>query len=54
MLNDDDKIIVQLLKKMMDVRCGRNKQLSYMKKENTQGKVLETTTTVLGICCYPF
>ena len=54
MLDNNNKIIAYTIDKKMIVRCERSKQLSYIKKENMQEKVLETMATMSGMCCYPF
>lgn len=46
MLNDDNQITIYMIDKSIDDNKGENKRLNYMKKKNTQEKVLEITVTM--------
>ena len=49
MLDDDDKITAYAIDEKMINDEGESKRLSYMRKENTRGKVPEITVTVSGV-----
>lgn len=49
MLNHNNKITAYTIDNKEN-RYGKSKLINYMKKENTQEKVLKTTVTVSGMC----